>query len=73
MGIFGSPKPPKPDPAVAAAQARQEQRAEAQTLQESQSLAARQNVRRTGGFRLLFSQARQDAMAAAPTKTTLGG
>jgi hypothetical protein len=73
MGIFGSPKPPKPDPAVEAAQKRQEQRAEAQTLQESQSLAARQNVRRTGGFRLLFSQARQDAMAAAPTKTTLGG
>jgi hypothetical protein len=60
MGLFKSsspPPPPPPDPGVSKAQAQQEARAESQMAEEKKQLAARRNVRRTGGMRMLFSPA----------------
>jgi hypothetical protein len=58
MGLFKSsspPPPPPPDPGVSKAQAQQEARAESQMAEEQKQLAARRNVRRTGGMRMYCS------------------
>jgi hypothetical protein len=76
MGLFKSsspPPPPKPDPAVEKAQAQQEARAESQMAEEKKQLAARRNVRRTGGMRMLFSPLAQEQRTQDQLKQTLGG
>lgn len=54
------------------AQARSEERAASQERTEMQAAQARRRVRRTGGMRILFSQARQEG-PGGPTSTKLGG
>ena len=74
MGLFGrSSPPPPPDPGVSKAQAQQEARAESQMAEEKKQLAARRNVRRTGGMRLLFSPLAQEQRTQDQLKKTLGG
>ena len=74
MGLFGrSSPPPPPDPGVSKAQAQQEARAESQMAEEKKQLAARRNVRRTGGMRMLFSPLAQEQRTQDQLKQTLGG
>ena len=76
MGIFGKSSPPPappPDPGISKAQSQQEARAESQMAEEQKQLAARRNVRRTGGMRMLFSPLAQEQRTQDQLKQTLGG
>jgi hypothetical protein len=76
MGIFGKSSPPPappPDPGISKAQSQQEARAESQMAEEQKQLAARRNVRRTGGMRMLFSPLAQEQRTQDQLKKTLGG
>ena len=76
MGLFSrsSPPPaPPPDPGVSKAQAQQEARAESQMAEEQKQLAARRNVRRSGGMRMLFSPLAQEQRTQDQLNKTLGG
>ena len=64
---------PAPQAKVSAAQTRQEQRAEAQETKEMQGAQRRRRLMRAGGFRLLFSPARQEGPGSLPKYTKLGG
>jgi len=66
-----APKTPSAPAGVSEAQQRAEARADAQTREETARMAARRRARRTGGLRLLMSQARQEGPQVG-MRTTLG-
>ena len=69
-GLFGggAPAQTQAQKDAAAAQARSAERADAQQQAEMQGAMGRRRLQRTGGLKLLFSQARQEG----PQKTKLG-
>ena len=65
------PSAPSAPAGVSEAQERAEARATAQTREETARMAARRRARRTGGLRLLMSEARQEGPQVG-MRTTLG-
>jgi len=70
-GIFKAPKMPGESEEAKKARQRAEQKAEAAEKSQASALAATLKAKKTGGFKMLFSPARQEG--PQPQKTKLGG